>query len=92
MSKLRGADGRCGGADSNNSRGLFEPTADYAFMINRGDLPIKVRGEKVDVTATVVTKTHNTELTSLYEKYKPHFSEVFFVSSNRGLEDPVRVR
>lgn len=64
--------------------GLFEPDADYAFMENLPDLPVRQRGLMVPVLSTIVTKTNIVDLLVLYKKFRPEFEEVFFVVSNRG--------
>ena len=48
--------------------GLFEPEADYAFMIDSLELPVLQRGLKVPIETTIVTKTHNVDLLFIYKK------------------------
>ena len=63
--------------------GLFEPDADFSFMVNSPEFPIHRSNQQITIDKTVVTKTHNMELLYLYKKFRPLFDEIFFVVSNR---------
>ena len=71
--------------------GLFEPEADYAFMINQPDLPIYRSGHEITIDSSIITKTHNLDLLYLYKLYRPQFEELFFVVSNRGIDRNTRI-
>jgi len=70
--------------------GLFEPDKDYSFMLKDRKQTIRNHDKTVSIDSTVVTKTHNPDLMSLYKQYRPQFDEVLFVVSNRGYDPETR--
>jgi len=54
--------------------------------------PIRRSGRDVAIDSTIVTKTDNLDLLSLYKVARPQFEEVFFVVSNRGTTSPSSTR
>ncbi|KAL7554175.1 hypothetical protein ACHAWF_018391 [Thalassiosira exigua] len=71
--------------------GLFEPSNDYAFMVNNRDQSVRQHDTTVNVESTVVTKTHILDLMKLYTQYRPKFGEIFFVVTNRGTTHETRI-
>lgn len=71
--------------------GLLQPNADFAFMENWPEVPIRQGGVDTTIDSHVVTKTHDLDLLSLYKKTRPIFDEVFFVVSFRGDDPSTRV-
>lgn len=67
--------------------GLFEPEQDIAFMENKPDLPVLQNGRQIALEDTIVTKTHNIELTTLYNRFRPAFEEIFFVVTMRSNDE-----
>lgn len=72
--------------------GLFEPDADYSFMINDAQRRIRRNGKNISINnGHIVTKTHVKDLSSLYKQYQAQFGEIFFVASNRGSDPRTRI-
>ena len=71
--------------------GLFEPDANYSFMINNREQTIRHVDRSVPIDTTIVTKTHVLDLMGLYKKFRPQFDEIFFVVSNRGTSPETRI-
>jgi hypothetical protein len=72
--------------------GMFEPDADYSFMV--WDRERRVRRNDKDVSIDdghIVTKTHILDLMGLYKQHRDKFDEVLFVVANRGVNPETRV-
>ena len=72
--------------------GMFEPEADYSFMV--WDRERRVRRNDKDVSIDdghIVTKTHILDLMGLYKQHRDKFDEVLFVVANRGVNPETRV-
>ena len=72
--------------------GMFEPNAEYSFMIYNQERRIRRHDKDVAIDdGHIVTKTHITDLMSLYKQYRNTFDEILFVVANRGVSPETRI-
>ena len=60
--------------------GLFEPEKDIAFMDNWPEKPVRQSGQDATIDSTIVTKTNNLELLTMYKLIRREFCTLLLLS------------
>jgi hypothetical protein len=72
--------------------GMFEPDAEYSFMIYNKERTIRRHDKDVSIDdGHIVTKTHILDLMGLYKQHRTVFDEILFVVANRGISPETRI-
>jgi len=72
--------------------GMFEPGAEYSFMVYNQERTIRRHDKDVAIDdGHIVTKTHITDLMGLYKQHRNAFDEIMFVVANRGVNPETRI-